>query len=356
MVNQPHDLRRGCRAMIEWPDQAVSTSGFDSELNSTSGLAFSATVVGLFCGPGPMLVATLGLAITSISSEMAWSRTTASICPLVAGWTAAITSPVFGRLMDRYSPRPILILCTFLFGIGFVLAATLTTKTWHLFTIFILLGAVAGGLSPVGYNKILALWFIRKRGRALGLSAALGYGGGFAISPLVVNSMIMQGGWRFAYLGIGGFILLFCLPVLILFLRQPINYSDGCSCQVRGNLELSSRLKAMRNINFWLLIGVVLLAASAFYGTLVHMFPLLMDRGFSRTSAAAAVSTIAAGSIGGQLSAAVLLDRVTTPRVALLYFGAGLSGVALIHLASSLVWAVLGAILLGVGQGAELVD
>jgi MFS family permease len=323
------------------------------ELTSRSASVFLASFVGLFCGPGPMFVSSLGLMMAAISVDFGWSRGTFSLVPLVASWTAALSSPVFGRLMDRFSPRSVLLLSTLLFGLGFLAAASLTWATWQFFLIYIILGGISGGLGPVGYNKILSRWFKRNRGKAIGLCAAMGYGGGFALTPLIVNLVIERAGWRAAYVAVAAIILCLSLPLSYSFLKEPsVDFQSSASRRETGDSRIYR--SGLRDRDFWLLTISLFLGATAFYGTLVHLFALLTDRGFERAMAAAALSAVAIGSIGGQFTAGLLLDRINSPRVALLFLGTGAVGTVLIHFGPWHDSALIGAVLLGVGQGAEL--
>jgi len=72
--------------------------------------------------------------------------------------------------------------------------------------------------NPVAYSRVVANWFDRRRGLALGLSSA-GVGVGAFIMPSMAHFLIEEYGWRQAYTALGCASLLIGAPVVALFLR-----------------------------------------------------------------------------------------------------------------------------------------
>jgi MFS family permease len=338
---------------IEDLEAGMPQSG-ESEFNGRSIGVAIASCGGIFFGPGPMLVAGLGLLMTAVSKEYGWSRTMFSAVPLIAAWTSAFSSPFFGRAIDHFGLRRVMLPATFFFGVSFLGVGLLSHETWHFFAAYFIIGLAAGAQGPVGYNKALSQWFSRKRGLVMALVAAIGSGLGYAIMPPVYNAIIEHYGWRMAYFvvtaGIVG--VSFTLSFFLLHERKsPVaKHEEGAALHATG----VSRNEALASPAFWQLALGLFLASNAFYGTLVHLFPMLLDRGIDRALATGALSTVALGAISGQVCAGILLDRFNTPKVALLFFIVGLSGVILLHHGSSRSLILPGAIFLGFGQGAEL--
>ncbi len=110
----------------------------------------------------------------------------------------------------------------------------------------------------------------------------------------------------------------------------------------------------MRDGLFWQIGGAMFLAPLAIIGTVGHLFPMLTERGVSPGAAATALSFIYVGGMTGQLSAGYLLDRVGNPRIVLPYFLGAFAGVVLLHLIATPGALLPGALLMGLGQGAEM--
>jgi MFS family permease len=324
-----------------------------SELNPGSIRALAATVMGMLLGTGPMIVAGFSLLATAISRDMGWSRTTFSLMPTIMAWTSAGLAPLYGRLMDRFGMRRVMIPAIAAFGLSYMGVGLLTHKTWHFFLAYFLVGAAAGAIGPVGYNKLLSQWFTKNRGRAIALCAAAGSGMGYAIAPQLVNSLINTQGWRGAYVGIALLILFISFPTALLLMRERRSLSGSRQHTDLPALEGLPFSEGVRSVTFWLLVAILFLPGNAYYGILIHFVPIVTDRGLSREVAAIALSFVAIGAIGGQLLASVVLDRVQSARVALPFLACGLFGLLLIQSAKSELAFIVAGILIGVGQGSE---
>src|SRR5712691_1797048 len=88
-------------------------------------------------------------------------------------------------------------------------------------------------------------------------------------------------------------------------------------------------------------------------GCLIHLAPMLTDRGFSAQSAALATSLFGGGILLGRVGAGYALDRFLAVHVAVCFFCGTTLGIFLLWngVAGGLVF--LAAVLVGLGQGAE---
>ena len=137
---------------------------------------------------------------------------------------------------------------------------------WHLYALYMLAGLVGVASSTVTYSRVIANWFDRKRGLALGLSST-GTGLGAFIGPSLAQFLIERGGWRLAYLGLAGLTLVVALPVVAIFLRgtpEEVGLSPDGEARPSGNKPEADRTgmtvsEAMRTPKFWLLCGIFFL-------------------------------------------------------------------------------------------------
>src|SRR5262249_19277741 len=105
---------------------------------------------------------------------------------------------------------------------------------------------------------------------------------------------------------------------------------------------------------FWLMVSAFFLISVSFHGYIIHLVPLLTDRGLSAQSATLTVSLAGGAALLGRVGIGYLLDRFFAPYVAVGFFcgfGVGLS----------LLWSgavgglvVVAVVLVGLGLGAEL--
>ena len=131
---------------------------------------------------------------------------------------------------------------------------------------------------------VLAAWFDRRRGLAIGIGMA-GMGLGLIYVPIVVQSMIDSYGWRAGYYALAAIVLCGTLPLVLIGITntptelglQPDGatgeaISDSASQEV--GLELSA---VLRTVDFWKLIAIFLVISFVLNGLLPHLVPMLTD-------------------------------------------------------------------------------
>ena len=143
-----------------------------------------------------------------------------------------VLQPLTGRWVDRVGPRRVILTSTLLFGtavMGFYLQ---TGVLWHYYALWLLLGFLGTGSTPVPYSKVIAEWFDRRRGLALALAVS-GSSLGTIIIPPLTQSMIGEYGWRSAYLVLGLLVICIAVPVVALLMRNTPR-RDGAAQRWRG--------------------------------------------------------------------------------------------------------------------------
>jgi predicted MFS family arabinose efflux permease len=171
-----------------------------------------------------------------------------------------------------------------------------------------------------------------------------------------VRILIHNYNWRVAYISMGAYILLLPLPILFFLVREPGSDANRKSEKAIEHASLPglSRSEAVRSGTFWLLFLAIFLASMALIGTTAHSIPMLTERGFTSLIGTTAISCFFFGGIAGQLTSGYFSDRIDSPRVALPYFFFALVGAMIVHLTHSKAVLLGGAVLMGMGQGAEI--
>jgi MFS family permease len=267
-----------------------------------------------------------------------------------------------GRLVDYAGARRVVLPAAFLFGLGVGALALLSGHLWLLYTIYLYIGTVGSGTTPIPYAKVITRWFDRRRGLALGLTVAAS-SLSLSAMPSLAQALIVVVGWRHAYVIIA-LMVLGAIPVVALLLRespqtmglQPDGAMPGQTFDARAydaakDVAFS---QAWRSKTFWLIAFPFLLMSLSFHGCILHLVPLLTDRGLSPSDAATAASLVGAGGLVARLGSGFLLDLFFAPTVAVALFS--ISTVGLILLWSGAPGAVpfVAGFLVGIGQGAEL--
>src|SRR5215471_18641607 len=131
-----------------------------------------ASFVGVMVGFGSILIYTFGIFLKPLQAEFGWPRETLGTAFACASFTLGLCSPPLGHLLDRFGPRRVVFACVAVFGSAYASLALLTPHRAHLFATFVVIGAVGNGTAQMGYARVLATWFQRRRGLALGVMMA----------------------------------------------------------------------------------------------------------------------------------------------------------------------------------------
>ncbi len=317
-----------------------------------------ATVCGLLVGAGPINVFTFGVFLKPITEELGLSRGAFSSALTLHAAIAAIVLPLIGWLVDRWGARRIMIPGLFLYALATASYALIqASPLLFTFLIFALTGFVGGVQSPIPYAAVIAQWFDRGRGLALGIGTA-GVGLGVALVPQLAALLINLAGWRLAYVGLAVAVLLVAFPPVAMFLREPPELT--ARAPRRRGPAFAAALpgvaagEALRSWVFWGLGIAFFLDVIAINGTLTHIVPLLTDRGIPRQVATAALSGTGFALIFGRILSGWCLDRLWGPYVAIVFFVLPMFGIAILASGAGGIAPFLGAIGCGLGIGAEI--
>ncbi|HEY6404165.1 MAG TPA: MFS transporter, partial [Blastocatellia bacterium] len=203
--------------------QTVETIGTTMETapRRTAWLIAGVSSVGLFFHFGSLLVNAFGVMLTTLCDQFGWSRGEVSFAFTLATLTAMLAMPLTGWLTDRIGSRRPILICMVGFGALYASLSFLTPHLWHLYAVFLLLGLLGPGTSAVPHASLISWWFTYRRGLALGLAMS-GTAIGGVIWPTGTQNLMDRFGWRNAYAISGGAVLLVAVPLLLLFLKEPL--------------------------------------------------------------------------------------------------------------------------------------
>ncbi len=316
-------------------------------------LVVSASSIGLFLHFGSLLVNAFGVFLTTLCNEFHWSRGQVSLAFTLATLTAMLTMPLTGWLTDRFGARKPILICTTIFGALYALLSFLTPHLWHLYGLFLLLGLVGPGTSAVPHASLISRWFTERRGLALGF-AMCGTAIGGVVWPSASQRLLDHFGWRNAYAICGGAVLLIAVPLMLLLLKEPPNSLSPSKKETSSApAEGMTRVEALRGSLLWLLLGSFFIIYASIQACMIHLVPMLTDRGMTATSAASAASALGAAGMIGRLGTGYLLDLLPAERVPTLAFSIVAVGIFLLFAGATGSSAYLAAMLIGFGYGAE---
>jgi len=317
--------------------------------------------VGLSLSYGPIIVTTFGVFLKPLSQEFGWSRAGISLAFSLANLMFSGALLLIGRLVDRLGARKVILPSALIFGLGVISFYFLTASLWHFYALYLLLGVVSSGTLPA-YSKVISRWFDQKRGLALGLAMA-GISVVAFITPPLAQALIATVGWRQAYVFLGLLVIGITIPVVGLFLKETPQrmglLPDGEMVIHTGTAKPSGQEpglschEAWQTGAFWLMVGAFFLQSVGLHGYLIHLVPMLTDRGVSAQSAALVMSLGAVGGVLGRAGGGYLLDRFFAPYVAVCFFCGSALGIFLLWNGAVGGLAFVAAFLGGLGVGAE---
>src|SRR5215813_2740980 len=316
-------------------------------------LVVAVSSIGLFLHFGSLLVNAFGVVLTTLCDQFQWSRGQVSDAFSLATLTAMLTMPLTGWLTDRFGARRPILVCMTLFGALYASLSLLTSHLWILYAAFLLLGLVGPGTSAAPHASLISRWFTERRGLALGF-AMCGTAFGGVIWPSATQALLDQFGWRNAYAISGGAVLLVAVPLQFLLLREPPTIARKSGQGAIGALaEGLTRAEALRGSLLWLLLFAFFIISMSIHACMIHLVPMLKDRGMTPESAALAASLFGAAGMIKRLGTGYLLDLLPTARVPTIAFSVVATGIFLLFSGATGGTAYFAAMLIGFGYGAE---
>ncbi len=315
---------------------------------ATGWLVVFGSTLALIVGNGPIILFTFGVLLQPISAEFGWQRSVLATAVVTSHVTGALMMPFVGTVVDRVGVRRIALPAIVLFALATASGGLLGASPMAFILLYGFLGIVGAGHSTLTYGRAVSTWFDRQRGLALGVTLA-GIGIGAALMPKYTHYFVVEYDWRHAYFALGAALLVVGFPAVALFVRERPRHSRIESVLAEG-LTLG---EALRGYRFWFASAAMLLAAAAINGTIAHIVPILTDRGVAAGTATTAVAAAGLSLIIGRILSGLALDRFHGPYVAAFFFLIPLIGMSMLGVGVTGPLAVVAAVLLGLGIGAE---
>ncbi|MET0500736.1 MAG: MFS transporter [Candidatus Binatia bacterium] len=263
-----------------------------------------------------------------ISQDLGLSRAATSLAFSLSRAQGAIEAPLVGYLVDRFGPRPVIVVAAFLAGVGYILLSWVDSYSSFLVVYLgvISLAFVAGFVhSPM---VVANSWFIRQRARAMTVVSAAVPVGGAIISPLLAFGVTSMG-WRWAAFISGCAFLIICVPLSLRVQRSPESlgflpdgdlprdrFGDDASKKTNVDElieEDSTAAQAMKTIVFWVLVISMTARVAAYSTVTVHFVPLMVWKGLTQEQSAFLLGAFAFMNMAAHFLIGWIADRVNKP-------------------------------------------
>ncbi len=310
--------------------------------------------IGVLSGIATIFFTIFTLFIKPWQHDFGWNREQISQAFTLAAMSVAVCSPIMGRILDRVEPRKLIAWMMVAFGLGFASLAWLTPHLGRLEVTAVFIGVAGTGTYQLGYARIVASWFERRLGAALSVVVAGSGLGSLFIPPLVQHSITVYG-WRSTILILSALPLLLGAPLTYFFAPSPrthLTHPSSSGKQSGAAIGIPWK-RALATRSFWLIalgVGCMSLAEN---GVLVHLAPMLSDRGLKVEDAAFIVSILGGSSVAGRLLLGWILDYFEGAGIAMGALLLAGSGIFFLGHARSFHAAALAALIAGLGMGCE---
>ncbi|MGA0838429.1 MAG: MFS transporter [Pseudomonadales bacterium] len=277
-----------------------------------------------------------GVFFKAIAAEFGGSRLGVALGITTTTTVGAIAAPLIGAALDRFPLKRVIAVGTLCMAAGFLALSQVQTPLQFYLALGTFIGVGAASMGGLATAKLVANWFTRRRGMALGI-AATGISASGVVMPFVSAAIIETWGWRHGFLLYGAFTLFVVLPIVLRLVisrpedagslpdgpfriganapTMPAVTAKGPGPWLRQRLLPATRpdfspstAPLLKERNFWVLASVMGLLFCCQSATLTHMVPRLTDAGVSLTQASLMMSVCAGLGMLGKLSFGWLAD------------------------------------------------
>lgn len=313
-----------------------------------------AATVGMVCGIMTATNYSQGFFVDVVTAEFGWNRPQFFLSYTVLMCMGLICGPVIGSLAGKYGVRALGIIGLIGHAVGYVILSFNNGSLLMWYSSFAVLAILGAGSLPIIWTAILNDYFVKHRGKAIGITMT-GTGIGAFILPPITTFLIDAYGWRTAYQAIGIGALVISLPI-VFALFKPKMVKNKNEPQHTANASWGlDRGDAMKTKQFWILGAVLFLTVIVIVGLLSNFKPILIGKGLDGGTIAWVASVLGLTIITGRLLVGALIDKFWAPGVAAVIFVMPIIAILLlVMMPGSVLVAVLVALTLGLAAGAEL--
>jgi MFS transporter, OFA family, oxalate/formate antiporter len=241
------------------------------------------------------------LFVNPINEKYQWGRTAIQVAFTIFVVTETWLVPIEGYLVDKYGPRPVVVVGGLLCAAAWALNSV--ASSLPLLYIAAAIGGVgAGAVYGTCVGNALK-WFPNRRGLAAGITAA-GFGAGSAATVVPIASMIKSSGYEatFLWFGLGQGIIVFILGLALL--APPATLLASAKSAVQRVVYNATPREVISSPVFWVMyLMFVMMAAGGLMAT-AQLGPIAKDFGLHDSPVSLLGLTLPA------LTFALTIDRV----------------------------------------------
>ncbi|HEY9066168.1 MAG TPA: oxalate/formate MFS antiporter, partial [Burkholderiaceae bacterium] len=216
------------------------------------------------------------LFVNPISDKHGWSRAAIQIAFTIFVLTETWLVPIEGYLVDRFGPRPVVLVGGVLCALGWVMNSYADTLTM-LYIAAAVGGIGAGAVYGTCVGNALK-WFPDRRGLAAGLTAA-GFGAGSALTIVPISAFIKSNGYEaaFLYFGLGQGLIVFLLALFLTRAPETKKMTGISSINVLQSKRDFAPSEVLRQPVFWVMYLMFVMVAAGGLMATAQLGPIAKD-------------------------------------------------------------------------------
>lgn len=216
------------------------------------------------------------LFVNPISEKYGWSRAAIQVAFTIFVLTETWLVPIEGYLVDRFGPRPVVLVGGILCGLGWTLNAYASTLPMLYFAAAVG-GVGAGAVYGTCVGNALK-WFPDRRGLAAGLTAA-GFGAGSALTIVPISAFIKSDGYEaaFLYFGLGQGAIVFVIAWFLTRAPQQVKGTHHSTAAIQQTRRDYSPGEVLKKPVFWVMYLMFVLVAAGGLMATAQLGPIAKD-------------------------------------------------------------------------------
>ncbi|MFI8747836.1 MFS transporter [Pseudomonas sp. NPDC077186] len=250
-----------------------------------------------------------GLFLPPMSAEFGWGREVYAFAIALQNLIWGLAQPFTGALADRFGARRTIVVGGLLYAVGLLLMGLADSPLSLSLSAGLLIGI---GLSGTSFSVILGVVGravpVEKRSMAMGIAAAAGSFGQFAMLPGTLG-LIGWLGWSAALLALGLLVALI-LPLAAMIKEQPMPLPSGPQQTLVEALR-----EAAGHSGFWLLALGFFVCGFQVVFVAVHLPAYLVDHHLPALTGTTVLALVGLFNIFGTYIAGWLGGRMSKPRL-----------------------------------------
>ncbi len=253
--------------------------------------------------------------LDSLIQDLQLDRSVVSFMFSAGTLLASLSLTFIGRFVDRWGPR----LSIVLISVGLALACLwmgFVQGAVMLLIGFLLLRGLGQGAMTLVSVQAINLWFVRRRGMAIGI-AGMGFALGGAVFPIVIERLIALLGWRQTYWCLAAIVAMTILPIgALVFRGRPEEYGmqpDGAPA-AKQQIPLSevnyTLAEARKTVSFWLFALGDFFVVGLGTGLIFHFYDIVSLGGLDRETASFMFLVLGPTIAASNFITGFVLDRI----------------------------------------------